>query len=278
MDADQNIQGSLVYFKQGRLGLRQIKMPPMTSYSGLWINYPDSIKKHSRYAFDKIIINTLVKQLPKVDLFYQQLHPELKNGLPFQWAGFSTSLIYTYHLKLDNPDIIYQNVKGSIRTDIKKAQQKLQVVQEEKIKPFLDLLRNSYQNKGQQIPYDINKLIAIDKLLSDLNKRKIFLAKDESGTIHAGVYIILDTNTAYYYIGARNAKLDKYNGLTLSLWNAINESNKYCSYFDFEGSIIPEIEFYFRAFGGTLTPHIKLSRTRNKFFHILSLIMNTEYH
>jgi hypothetical protein len=278
MDADQNIQGSLVYYKQRRLGLRQIKMPPMTSYSGLWINYPKNIKKHNAYALDKSVINALVEQLPTFDLFYQQLHPDIKNGLPFQWLGFSTTYVYTYQLKLDAPELIYQNVKGSIRTDLKKARQKLHVVEDKKIDPFLELLQTSYRNKGQQLPYDLDKLVAIDQLLSNWGKRTIFLAKDKFDTIHAGVYIIWDNDKAYYYIGVRNTGLDKYNALTFALWNAIKESSTHCNFFDFEGSIIPDIEFYFRAFGGTLTPHIKLSKTRNKLFHILSLIMNTEYH
>ena len=209
-DPDENFQGSLIYFKKKRLGLNLIKMPVLTSYSGLWLNYPSNLKQHSIYAFEKKVISELLKQLPKFELFYQQLYPTFINALPFQWAGFKASYVYTYRLALTPPELMYDNLKGSIRTDLKKAAKTIKVQETASFQEFESLLQESYKVKAQALPYDLAILKKLDSLLAKSNQRKILVAKNFTNQIVAGLYLILDTTTAYYFIGARNSALDQH--------------------------------------------------------------------
>ena len=278
LDTDKKYLGSLVYYYQKKHGIKLIKMPQMTSYSGLWIKRCITKKNHSLYSKEKKIIDVLIQQLPKFDLFYQQLHPAITNGLPLFWSGFKLSYRYTYLLKLSEEDTMYNNLKGSIRTDLKHAKQYLTISELKDIGPFIDLVSNSFVQKGKPNPYDFNILSTLDEQLQQRNSRKILAATDSKGDIHAAAYFIHDHETVYYYIGARDTQKDQHNGLSLVLWNAIKGYAADYEQLDFEGSIIPEIEFFFRAFGGDLVPHIKLTKTRNKLFHIISLFLGTEYH
>jgi hypothetical protein len=70
----------------------------------------------------------------------------------------------------------------------------------------------------------------------------------------AGVYIVHDAHTAYYLMGGYSKNAHHGAG-ALAMWHAILKAKEMgLEVFDFEGSIIPAIERYFRGFGGKLTP------------------------
>jgi hypothetical protein len=60
----------------------------------------------------------------------------------------------------------------------------------------------------------------------------------------------------------------------LLLWEGIQfAAAKKCT-FDFEGSMIPNVENMFRSFGGKLTPYSKIYKGGNFVFRLLSNIKN----
>ena len=80
------------------------------------------------------------------------------------------------------------------------------------------------------------------------------IAKQTDGQPLAGVYIIHDVHTAYYLIGGYST-FGHHGAGSLAMWHAILKAKSMgLEVFDFEGSILPPIERYFRGFGGTLTP------------------------
>ena len=47
------------------------------------------------------------------------------------------------------------------------------------------------------------------------------------------------------------------------MWEAIKFAKKLgIKYFDFEGSMVPQIERYFRGFGGKLTPYYRINKAK----------------
>ena len=71
----------------------------------------------------------------------------------------------------------------------------------------------------------------------------------DNHSLVAAIFLLTDAKSVYYLSGVndRNAKYS----MNLLLYRAICESINQKKSFDFEGSMIPSIEQFFRGFGGT---------------------------
>ena len=90
------IMASMPYYIKKKMIFTIITMPKQTQTMGPYIKYPDGQKYEKRLSFEKKIINELIAQLPKVDMFIQDFHYNITNWLPFYWAGYKQSTSYTY--------------------------------------------------------------------------------------------------------------------------------------------------------------------------------------
>ncbi|QPT41279.1 GNAT family N-acetyltransferase [Oligella ureolytica] len=92
----------------------------------------------------------------------------------------------------------------------------------------------------------------------------MFIAEDEQGRHHAGVYLIWDDNTAYYLMGGGDPDLRNSDATSLCMWEAIQFAATVTKNFDFEGSMIEPVERFFRGFGAVQTPYFSISKTNSK--------------
>ena len=93
-----------------------------------------------------------------------------------------------------------------------------------------------------------------NEVLAGRNQCKSFLAKDEQGKNVAGLYIVWDNKRSYYLLGGRDSENGHYGASALAIWEAIKftKENLGLAEFDFLGSMIPQVERFFRGFGGQL--------------------------
>ncbi len=272
---DGIVEGIWVYTINKKYGIPFIIMPPLTAYSGPWLFYPDNLKTHSRIAFEKRVTESLLGQLPQHRIFLQHFHPAFWNSLPLQWKGHDQKTRYTYMLDLTPEEtVLWNNLKGSVRTDIKKATGTCVVTQSDDFDVFWQSLVLSFSLRNKPVPYDKNILNRLENALSRNARRTIFLAKDQKGTVLAGCYIVYQGETAHYLAGFYHPEHKHTAGMTVCLWEAIRTLKEKVKVFDFEGSVIPEIEKFFRAFGGNLVPHHKIYRIDNAFLRFLVQFKN----
>ncbi|MDB4728274.1 GNAT family N-acetyltransferase [Saprospiraceae bacterium] len=271
-DRYKNIIGALPYTKNRRLGLSMIRMPILTSYLPIFLDYPDSEKKHQRYSFERKILTELTRQLPKVSIFDQNYSSALTNWLPFYWSGFKQSTRYTYILEdLKDVSFVYKELESSVRGKIRKAEQALiEVVTDENVVGFYEVVQKTFQNQGQIPPFSLNVLKQLDNVLKTRDRRKIYFAKDKNGDIHAGGYVVWDERRAYYLASGTDSKFRKSGAHYLLLWTAIKDCSKTVESFDFEGSMLPQVENVFRSFGAIQVPYFRIYKTGNR---ILSSIL-----
>ena len=117
-----------------------------------------------------------------------------------------------------------------------------------------------------------SKGVAHEQLLSkfnDLNSSSVFTVIAEGGEYQAFCAIV---DGVCYYLVSSNAKND--NALSAcGVKFCIEESiRRGCRAFDFEGSMIPEIEVFFRSFGGDLLPYFSIEGGRGIVYSIRRLI------
>ena len=91
-----------------------------------------------------------------------------------------------------------------------------------------------------------------------------FLARSKEGEPLGGVWIAWDDKRAYYLLGGFDHSAKSNNAVALAMWRAIQftATNLKLPEFDFEGSMIPAVERFFRKFGGTIIPNYTIRYRR----------------
>ena len=92
---------------------------------------------------------------------------------------------------------------------------------------------------------------------------RILTAVDHEGRAHASVLIVWDKSRAYYLLGGSDPDLRNSGAMSATIWKAIQHCSGFVNSFDFEGSMIEPIEFFFRGFGGTPMPYHRISKDRS---------------
>jgi hypothetical protein len=108
----------------------------------------------------------------------------------------------------------------------------------------------------------INKAFLESILFRFANEKTGFAFATYRGDVPVACsFIVHDGRTAYYLLGGYNSEKKHHGAGALSMFEAIQHAQKLgLQAFDFEGSMIPAIERYFRGFGGKLTPYFSVNK------------------
>lgn len=284
------IDGVLVYYKVKLKGIiTAIAMPELTPNAGIWLRLPhhkiNGIKRHSVYTQTKKIVENLISQLPDVPIYCQHFHYSLTDWQPFFWRNFRQTTHYSYIIdNLNDLATIYSDLKGSVRTDLRKAERCVSIenvgeTTPQHLKDFYNVINLSFLKQGIKPLYSLETLEKLDAVLGQKNAKRLFLARDtegsfgaEKGDIHGGVYIIIWNGTAHYIAGGSHPEKRQSGAMSLLIWRAIEwAAAQGCHTFDFEGSMIPQVEALFRAFGGHQKAFFRITKTRHKLYELLTL-------
>lgn len=269
------ILGTMPYFIRHKHGLTMLIHPPLTQTLGPWIR-PGTAKYAKTLASQKDVLQTLIDQLPDFDTFGQNWHYTNTNWLPFYWRGFQQTTLYTYILpNLSNEQQLWSGMLNNIRTDIRKAEGRYRLIVRDDLglESFLRLNRMTFQRQGKNLPYPESLVHCLDKACSERNCRKIWIAEDDKGRHHAGVYVIWDENSAYYLMGGGDPELRNSGATSLCMWTAIRYAATVTRCFNFEGSMIEPIERFFRSFGAIQIPYFHISKTPSRLLRFRQYLL-----
>lgn len=264
------IVAAMPYVPRKRYGLTLLGQPALTQTLGPWLRETEG-KSATRLAQHKDWLQALIAQLPPFAHFTQNWHWQMSNWLPFYWAGFQQTTRYTYILHaLGDEPMLWQGLRENIRTDIKKASNRFQlrVRDDLTVDDFLVLNRMTFARQDMALPYTEAFVHKLDQACAARQARKIFIAEDEQGRHHAGVYVVWDQNSAYYLMGGGDPELRNSGATSLCMWGAIKFAATVTKRFDFEGSMIEPVEKFFRAFGAQQTPYFTVSKTPSRILKI----------
>ncbi|RMG84793.1 MAG: GNAT family N-acetyltransferase [Bacteroidetes bacterium] len=252
------------------------RMPPMTATLPLTLVYPMGQKSHSKYAFEQEVIGRLVEQLPEVLVFDQNYAAEFENWLPFYWRGYAQTARYTYRIApLPDPEQLYKMVKGSVRTDLKKAERNgIRITTSEDVGAFYDFIRPTYIRRGGRMSFSKKALARLDEVLKARGQREILVAKDGEGNTHAAGYVVWDDRMAFYMMSGTDVRFRNSAAHVKVVWEAIRRvSKKGVGVFDFEGSMDRGLGHFFRAFGSQAVPYFRIYRIRNKALRVAASLL-----
>lgn len=266
VEQNNEILACFPYFVKKKLGFEYIIMPPMVKMMGPYLTPKvRSLKNSHRYY------QQLIEQLPKVDGFKQDFHPALTNWLPFYWKGYHQSTRYTYNLDISNLDQVYAGLNRNMRRNIKKAEQQLRIESRHPLTTFYQLNQMSFDRQEISIPYSFDLLKKHDQALEKNKARQMLFALDEKDRIHSAAYLIWDRTSAYYHLSGDNPELRASGAGILLIWEAIKYAHQelQLTRFDFEGSMIENIEAIRRQFGARQAPYFRVWKYHNPLYEWL---------
>lgn len=263
---ENTIVGSLPFYITTKNGFKKLTQPFLTQKLGPWIRKssgPDFEQKNRQ----RKIINELYEKLPEYILYQQCWDHRIDDWLPLCDKEFTQSTRYTYILPdLSSINSVYENFRGNIKREINKATNRfhIEIVENGSFDDFYNVLCKTYDRQRMNAPHSKDQLYRLDQACLKHKARKIFLAVDPDGEIHAGLYLVWDDMTAYYIMGGGDPELRNSGATSSCFWSAIQFAGKKGLAFDFEGSMIVSIEKFFRAFGGTLTPYFHVQKRQKR--------------
>lgn len=246
--------------KKGLPGTR-IYMPLLTPYLGPVITYPEGQKYAKKLSYEKQQMLALIKALPRFDGFEQRFLPGLDNWLPFYWQGFEQTTRYTYLItETSDVEAVFVDFRDNVRRQIRKAEKDL-TVSTGMIDDLYHLKVATYEEREQKNPLTREYVRRIYKLVETESWGTILEARDTEHNLHASIMLVWDDETCYYLLGAADPNFSNSGAMSLLLWEGIKLASEKSLQFNFEGSMVPEIERFFCAFGGRLTPYHQVTKT-----------------
>lgn len=272
---ENNIKAFIPFVVNKRFKKTTLTMPPLTPFVGPWLQDNNLNSKRS-LAYDKKYLNLIIESLPKYSIFSQSFSYSLKNWLPFYWEGFSQSTRYSYFIKKNTTKKLFQNFSSAYRNKINNAKNKLKVESKDNPKLFYDFWQKSFINKNIECPLTFPEFIKFDKTLNTQRSRKMFFAKDEKENVNAVLYLIWDSNSSYLHLLGHDYRNKNKGASLLLIWESIKYTfnNLNLNYFDFEGSMIKELELVRRDCGAIPKQYFSIYKCNSRLIKIANFLKN----
>jgi hypothetical protein len=246
-----------------RYGWKYFHMPPLTQTLGPLLPPPRSPKYRSQISREVELLEQLVSHIPQYDSFSIRCHYALSNWLPFHWAGYHQTTRYTYVIEnLEEPERVFERMSSSYRNKIRKARKSgIKVVESNDVEALLVLTRKTFARQGLDLPYSEEVVTRIDQACAHRGKRKIFLTRDAGGRLHSALLVIYDQKSMYNLIQGSDPDLRHSGANILAMWHSIRFAQQVTAKYDFEGSMLKNVERVFRDFGAQQKRYFHITRT-----------------
>jgi len=272
-DKGDNLIGGFHLYREVRKGMAVLHEPPFTPIIGpFYKNNSSNYSKQLDYSKKilKVVADFLLKQ--KVQVISCALHHSVVDTQPFIWEKFKVVPQYTYLMDLTKTENeLWEAMASERRNDIRKGMKddlKVEYTDDKKvIRSLVDMTHSRRKIK-------LDTGIIENILNSFANGANSFAYVCWKGNIPiSAAFCIHDNHTAYYILSGYDDKNKHHGAGPLTIWNCIKHAQSLkLRTFDFEGSMMPEIEKYFRGFGGKLTPFYRVNKAAIPLEMILKLV------
>jgi hypothetical protein len=271
VDEKDNIVGKFAAFIGGRNGLQTLITPPFAPHIGLSV----ATLKHNPVkiqSFHKQVAACITEYLLSSKYVYFKLDlPCFWSDIqPMLWSNLKTSVRYTYKLNIEkSADEIESSLDSSRRNKINKARREnFRITHQGDVDAAMKMLSNNLRDKPVKLHEPVLKKVL--ELLQDKQYGFWTIASDNAQAAALNV-CCLNGNTCYNLLSAIDRNRGYNAAGSISLYESILHAKEIgLTEFDFEGSVVPEIEEYFRSFGGQLTPYFSVSGGKWPWTKIIS--------
>jgi len=261
LNNNNDVIGCFLYYKFRKMGFDFLITPPYTpSIELFYLNPSESVV--SKTTFDKDVMQLIADYFDSLKASYKSLY--LPNTVidiqPLLWKGFKSGVRYTYQISLLlSEEVLLANLSSEKRKSINRAaKDALEIKQTDDFVQVEKLVMKSLSR--QSVDKNIAIVQNIFQHFSESEHCVAFLAFNQGRPSGASVFVVDKDRAVYLFGGFDDA--NKHHGAGVScMWHSILKAKQMgLQIFDFEGSMIPGIERYYREFGGNLTPYFKIEK------------------
>jgi hypothetical protein len=273
MENNEEIVASFPYFSSKKYNLNIIGMPILTQTMGIYIKYPENQQYMKKLSYEKKIINHLIEKLPKFARFSQSFHYTFTNWLSFYWKNYKQTTNYTYVIEdLSNLDEVYSSFSHAKRKNIKKSEKILTIQFDLSCKDFYDNHKYTLSKQGLEISYSFKLFEKLYNSTYENEAGRTIYAIDGNNNIHGALFVIWDDLSAYDLISTIDPDYRNSGSASLLIKEIIRFVSTKTNKFDFEGSMIENVENSFRQFGAIQKPYFYISKTNSKLLKVRDAI------
>ena len=264
------VEGVLPYCVRSRFGVRILSPPPLTPFLGPLLFPPEGLNPYKQRTFEEAAVHRLLAQLPRTPVARLKLHYDVHNWLPYRQAGFQQTTRYSYRiLEPGDPDRVWNNFHPKLRNKISHAARLCIVQPADDAGPVFRLFEQGFRRKGRAAPVSAEWFAGLDEALQQHGARAAFLCSGGQGQPLAGAYIAWDEQSAYLLLTGVDGQANIRGAAALAVWASIQFVAERGLIYDFEGSMLPGVERFFREFGGELCAYHYLVRYRSWLWRVV---------
>lgn len=255
------------------LGTKNICMPLLTQKLGPYIKYPEGQKYTSKLSYEKEIMQEIINKLPKYDFFYVQFDYKYTNWLPFYWNGFQQTTRYTYVIEdISDIDKVVAKFDSKKRAHLRKGEKNITIKYDLSAEEFITYYQNCLGKSNHTLLYSANFFCALCKAAYKNKQGQIVYAVDQENHIHGAIFYIWDNIAAYDLVTAFDPEYKNSGASTYLVYQLIKDSLGKCNVFDFEGSMIENVEESFRKFGTIQKSYFQIYKYNSRRYRIIHAI------
>lgn len=264
-DRDELLAGAILFERQRGL-YREVVIPPFTQYSPvLFAGQIEDTLIHARASSFDLLLETLENRYGKVAL---HLHPTLRDVRTMNWAGWNTKPLYTYTLELNNEEQLLADWSSSTRRTFRKSRSDYHIEESPvSASDIVNLCSSSYARHGRSFPVKDTAAVKMIDRMQQEGCARLFTATDHrSEKIEAGLAVLHDGETAYYWIAGSQPG----NAMTVLLGTVLPMLYRDgLRRFDFVGANTPTIAEFKRRFGSQLVPYYRVEKVMHPALRLL---------
>lgn len=240
---------------------------PLTPFLGP-LFAPDE-SRHRRISREIEYLEELLELMGPFAHLDARCNPAFEYWTPLRWHGFTQTTHYTWRLvDLSDLEQVFAALRENVRREVRKARKRGLAVEEASVEEYLPLHRSSAARQDRESEAHANEALLrrIDAAAGERGARTILIARDPEGAAHSAGFYVHDEHFTYYLAGGNAGEHVGSGGASLVMWEAIECAAARGTGFDFEGSMIREVERFVRSFGGVPAPYSIVRSTPSAAF------------
>ncbi len=253
--------GAFNFYKAIKFGMAYLIVPPYSPSNGLFFINPAE-NNSNRITFEKAVHESICKWLnaQRVLLKISAFPFTTNDTQVYFWNKYKVIPNYSYRLSLDqSAEQLFSGLTSEKRKSVRRAEKdKIEIKLCEDYQIVKELILKTFDRKDKKVSMEF-----LDKILFKFaTKENSFAYVAYQNNKPSGcTYCLISGDTTYYLFGGYDIS-NKHHGSGVScMWHSILHAKDLgLKIFDFEGSMLPEVEKYFREFGGDLVPYYTIQK------------------
>ncbi len=256
---------ALPYHCVRRFGLKFMLQPRLTQFLGLQIDFTEAgATDYSRRSFFRQCAADAIAQISSLGFAYIQMamHHSYTDWLPFHWAGYSSTTRYTYVIPdISSPDEVAKSFHASKRRHLKAAAAAgLTADSTMTAGEFYAMHSRCLAAKGQKPSYPAETLARIASIMGERGQCAFIAVRGNDRAAQSAAFVVWDDSTAYQLLSCTDTASASTGASSFAVKSAIDYCSDKSKAYDFEGSMMRDVEFSYSKCGTEQRPYLYLEK------------------